>query len=153
MAAWPRGARALLVGVDGQEGGERALATAARLAQQFGLHVVVGHVQPMSSPIGTGGYAQDLRDDLEMTVLTQASAVLDPAGLQWILAIASGAPAAGLHDLAQRYDVDVVVIGTHGAGAGPALRRLVNGSVSSWLVHHGRRPVLVVPETTTAPAT
>ena len=40
-----------------------------------------------------------------------------------------------------------IVVGTRGGGIGPAVQRLVDGSVSRGLVHGGHhRPVLVVPK-------
>lgn len=136
----------LLVGVDGGAGGERALRAAGRLARQRHLRVVVGHVQPLLTGAGgTGECVQQLRDDLELTVVLQATAALDPLGVPWRLALSSGDPAVGLHELADRYGAELVVIGTSGHGLRHALRRAVRGSVSGWLVHHESRPVLVVP--------
>jgi nucleotide-binding universal stress UspA family protein len=136
----------IVCGVDGREGGEQALAAAGRLAQRLQLSVVVAHVQLDGVPLGTPGLAvQELREDLEVEVLMQAAAALDPLGVPWRMALESGDPARGLQRIADRVGADLVVIGTRGAGAGCAVRRLVTGSVSSALVHHEHRPVLVVP--------
>jgi nucleotide-binding universal stress UspA family protein len=147
------GTRVLLVGVDGGEGGERALQAAGPFAQQLGMSVVVGHVQPLLSS-GTGGEGvQQLRDDLEVEVVLQAAKALDPLHVPWRLALTDGEPAHGLRRLAQRCDAALIIIGTRGCGPRPALRRLVRGSVSNHLVHHESRPVLVVPPSFALPAT
>ncbi len=136
----------VVCGVDGRDGGEQALAAAGRLAQRLGLSVVVAHVQLGAVPLVTPGVAvQELREDLEVEVMLQAAAALDPLGVPWRMELDSGDPARGLQRIADRVDADLVVIGTRGAGAGCTVRRLVTGSVSSMLVHHERRPVLVVP--------
>lgn len=135
----------LLVGVDGGRGGERALDAAARLASRLDLDIVVGHVRPGAPRSVTGECAQRYQEDLEIEVMLQASAALDGSGLAWRFEVVDGDPAHGLDELGERFDVALLVIGTSGAGARPALRRLVSGSVSAHLVHHERRPVLVVP--------
>jgi nucleotide-binding universal stress UspA family protein len=147
------GMRVLLVGVDGGEGGERALQAGGSLAQQLGLSVIVGHVQPLLSS-GTGGEGvQQLRDDLEIEVVLQAAKALDPLQVPWRLALTDGEPAHGLRRLADCCDAALIIIGTRGCGPRPALRRLVRGSVSNYLVHHESRPVLVVPQSFVLPAT
>jgi nucleotide-binding universal stress UspA family protein len=52
-----------------------------------------------------------------------------------------GAPGAVLCELADALGADVVVVGSRGRGA---IRRLVLGSVSSYVVHNAPCPVLVV---------
>ncbi|MCU1691468.1 MAG: universal stress protein UspA [Frankiales bacterium] len=135
----------LLVGVDGQDGGDRALEVATGLAQRWGMRLVVGHVHPLSGALVPGECVQGLREDAELDLLLRASAVLDASDVPWELAVTTGDPALGLQELAERVDADLVVIGTHGCGWTSALRRAVHGSVSSRLVHGEHRPVLVVP--------
>lgn len=52
-----------------------------------------------------------------------------------------GDPGAAICDVAEEIDADLVVVGNHGRNA---LARLVLGSTSTYVVHHCRRPVLVV---------
>jgi nucleotide-binding universal stress UspA family protein len=46
--------------------------------------------------------------------------------------------------VAEQIGADVVVVGSHGRGA---LKRMVSGSVSEYVVHHAPCPVLVVRKT------
>jgi nucleotide-binding universal stress UspA family protein len=55
---------------------------------------------------------------------------------------ADGEPGPEICALADELDVDVVVVGSHSRGA---LARLLLGSVSNYVAHHSKRPVLVVP--------
>jgi len=56
---------------------------------------------------------------------------------------AGGSPWHGLARLAEEIGADVLVCGTRGRGA---VSRAAVGSTSTGLLHHARRPVLVVPE-------
>jgi nucleotide-binding universal stress UspA family protein len=135
----------ILVGFDGTDLGVHALEAAARLAARLGLTLVVAHVLPAANPLAEGAYTEELRNDLELQVMTQATRVVDELGVSWRLAIAEGDPACGLLRLAEQHAAALVVVGTRGRGARPAMHRLVSGSVSGHLVHHETRPVLVVP--------
>jgi nucleotide-binding universal stress UspA family protein len=135
----------VLVGSDGSKGAAQALRAAGALAERLGAKVVVGHVQRAVQDPAAGEFVAELREDLELAVLLQAGSILDPLGVPWELALECGDAAYGLSRLADLHSAALVVIGTRGCGAGQALRRIVAGSVSSHLVHHERRPVLVVP--------
>jgi nucleotide-binding universal stress UspA family protein len=68
----------------------------------------------------------------------------ETAGMPAVELIAeSGDPAHRICTAADEHDVDVIVVGAHHKGV---LRRLVDPSVSSEVVHEAHRPVLVVPE-------
>jgi nucleotide-binding universal stress UspA family protein len=59
------------------------------------------------------------------------------------VADAGGSPWHGLRRVAEEIGADVIVCGSRGLGA---LSRAALGSTSTGLLHHARRPVLVVPE-------
>jgi nucleotide-binding universal stress UspA family protein len=56
--------------------------------------------------------------------------------------VETGDPGLLLCTLASELNVDVIVLGSRGRGA---LKRALLGSVSSYVVHHAQRPVLVIP--------
>ena len=55
---------------------------------------------------------------------------------------ARGVASAALLDVAEKEGADMIVVGSHGAGA---LRGIVLGSTPYKLLHQSRVPVLVVP--------
>jgi nucleotide-binding universal stress UspA family protein len=59
--------------------------------------------------------------------------------------VETGEPGPLLCRLASELKVDVLVVGSRGRGA---LKRALLGSVSSYVVHHAKCPVLVVPSET-----
>ena len=63
------------------------------------------------------------------------------AGSPWRLEVRTGDPAVQLERAAEETDADLVVVGARGHSVA---RRLLLGSVSSRLLHHAHRPVLVV---------
>lgn len=138
----------LVAAVDGGPAGERVLKTAGRLASRTGAVVVVAHVQPMFSIGAIDGEALvDLRRDLEYKVLTQATQVLDPLRVPWRLDVEPGQASAAIHEIAERNDAALVIVGSCGSGLWVTLRRLLRHSVSTHLIRHEPRPVLVVPPT------
>lgn len=138
----------IVAAVDGGPSGERVLESAGRLAARTGAYVVVAHVTPMFSVGSVDGEALvDLHRDLEFAVLTQATLVLDPLSVTWRLDVEPGEPAAAIHRIAERNSAALVIVGSCGAGLWVKLRRLVRHSVSTHLIRHEHRPVLVVPPT------
>lgn len=59
------------------------------------------------------------------------------------ISIRSGNPGEEIVDAAKADSVDVVVMGTRGLGT---IRRTVLGSVSDYVIHHIKIPVLIVPK-------
>jgi nucleotide-binding universal stress UspA family protein len=80
---------------------------------------------------------QDQRAEVETT--------LTGAIPGWSYHAARGDPVELLNTVAEEYDALMIVVGTRGQGAGAALARLLNQSVSRAVIGRQRRPVLVVP--------
>jgi nucleotide-binding universal stress UspA family protein len=72
--------------------------------------------------------------------LERQKALLEEQGLKVIVEAPVGLPAHTLADLAERHDVSLVLIGSHGKGM---LRAAALGSVSARLLHLTPRPVLL----------
>jgi nucleotide-binding universal stress UspA family protein len=63
----------------------------------------------------------------------------------WSYHAARGDPVHLLDAVAEEYDALMIIVGTRGEGAGAALSRLLNRSVSRAVIGRQQRPVLVVP--------
>jgi nucleotide-binding universal stress UspA family protein len=74
-------------------------------------------------------------------VSEQTAGVLDPLSVHWRLERCTGDPVAGLEAAAAGLEAELIVIGGRGC---TAAHRLLVESLSSRLVHHADRPVVVV---------
>jgi len=139
-------ANRLLVGVDGSDGGRRAVEWAARHALVLEAEVVAAHVIT---------YSKELVRDLPPTGLTNwrrelAAAmrddwtkILSASGVSYRCVVKEDDTVErGLLALADAEDVELIVLGAHGHGdlAGRLL-----GAVTYKVSHAARRPVVIVP--------
>ena len=144
----------VVVGVDGSAASERALAWAVEEAALRGSTLAVVHsyevpvVHPMwGMPLPDEPLRDRLRQAAEKLAADMLSKVLAsrPAAAGHVrttsLAV-EGPPAGALIEDAVGRSADLLVVGSHGAGA---LSRLMLGSVSNKVLHHAPCPVVVIP--------
>lgn len=131
----------LLVGYDGSDGGRDALALARALAEATEAKVLVVTVLPYGPlPIPY--------EILEEGELERAQPLLDEArerlpGIEVeTRAFGGGSPAAVINDLAEREEVDTIVVGS--PHRGPIGRTLI-GSVADGLLHGAPCEVVAAP--------
>lgn len=136
----------IIVGVDGSEHSQRALAWALREAQLRDVPLTVITVSPaIVSYWGAVSYPEgkldneQARQEVEADV---AKAVSSLSGTvpQVTVQVTAGSPATALIEAAQ--DDDLLVVGSRGSGG---FARLMLGSVSSQVAHHAPCPVVVIP--------
>jgi nucleotide-binding universal stress UspA family protein len=139
--------RSILVACDGSEPSNRALALAEDLASQYRARILLVTVlQP--PPIPAGAFAPvfpfPTKEDLERERrdLEQRAGELRARGRSVEVEVEVGVPAEKLLELANRYEVSVILAGRSGKGA---VARLVLGSVTTALLHTTTRPIIVVP--------
>lgn len=152
----------IVVGYDGTVAAERALARAAELARAFESTIVVADVvapEPLRTTPGAFGFMPydiptvELGTRTSETLWQQHRARIDAlfarAGVRHEFAGAIGQPVAEIVEIAQRYDADLIVVGTREPGF---LARLLEGSVSQGVARRAHCDVLVVhpPEDTRA---
>jgi nucleotide-binding universal stress UspA family protein len=139
--------RSILVAWDGSDPSRRALALAEDLAGQYGARLLLVTVlEPTPIPAGALVPVSPFPTpyDVEQTQqeLQQLAKELNARGRSIETEVQVGRPAEKIEELADRYEVSIIVAGRSGKGA---LARLVLGSVTTALLHTATRPIAVVP--------
>lgn len=129
----------VLVGYDGTDSSDDALALAQLLAQPAAGRLIAACVywrMPMAR--GGRGGRDVIRQDAELAATT----LVERYGNQIeVRAIADGSPAYALHELAEADGVDLIVVGSTGRGT---IGRTL-GTTADRLLHGARCPVAVAP--------
>lgn len=147
----------VLIALDDSPASLRAARTAARLFGPAGSEFLVINVAAVPVPWIDSGFgfgvvapmafdpkwfAHDVArsEDEEAALLrrAQSAGVPHPEPL-----VAAGDAATQINRAAEEHDVDAIVVGSHGKSA---LRQLFDPSVSTGVLRHTTRPVLVVAE-------
>jgi nucleotide-binding universal stress UspA family protein len=139
----------IVVGTDGSETANEAVAVAMHLARQDGAVVHLVHVikaSPSGTPVTQVGSSVAVRGDVAMTreVRDAADAILEKAGaggkdLNIKAHVATGSPADALIEMADRLGADLIVVGSKGMRGA---RRLI-GSVPNSIAHGANCNVLI----------
>lgn len=144
----------ILCPIDFSRCSEAGLAHASKLAKANDSLLYIQHVSEVSPVYSEGlgafaDYDEEVRLDSE-----RLKAIFPPdPGVQFEHHHRVGSPAAEIVRFAKRYDVDLVVMGTHGRSG---LSRLLMGSVAEAVIRNSPVPVLTlhdspIPITTVQP--
>lgn len=138
----------VLVAMDESASSLRAAREAARLFPDYNTEFLVLNVARVMvpwlpvAPYGVTGMERgwdgtvEEPDEQEVAALARAAGIRDPHVLA-----ESGDPVDRICEVAEQYDVDLIVVGGHDKGF---LARLLDPSVSAAVVRATYRPVLVV---------
>jgi nucleotide-binding universal stress UspA family protein len=144
--------RPILLATDGSPTATAAAAKAIELARALDVGLVVATVWQVSYEpvgIGFGPVVPDLDQvghERALAVVEEAAQPARAAGIDTDVVVRRGVPAQEICAIADAEDVQLIVLGSHGWGA---MRRAVFGSVSTSVLHHAQRPVLIVPQAAT----
>ncbi|ORV28027.1 universal stress protein [Mycolicibacterium senegalense] len=134
----------ILIGLDGSPESQEALTTASKL---FGLtceRIVLAEVVSFDATEESGRAEVDAAS----ARLAAAADVLKSRSIPVSFEVLAGPPAKTLRSLADRQDIDLIIIGRRGRG----LTNRLMGSVSADLVQHSPVPVLLTPQPTKSAA-
>jgi nucleotide-binding universal stress UspA family protein len=134
----------ILVGVDGSENGQRALSWAMLMARRFEAELLAVHAIGLLAHLGEGPPVPSHAhlDELRRAFEDDWCAPLRDSAIEHRLLCVEGSPVQVLLSLAEREQVNMIVVGSRGAGG---FEELLLGSTSHQVAEHSRCSVLVVP--------
>jgi nucleotide-binding universal stress UspA family protein len=139
----------LLVGLDLSDSTEAIMKKAKALAQELSAEVWLMHVvEPDPDFVGFDAGPQSVRDAVskrfreEHAQLHALADALREDSLTATALLVQGATVETVLKEAEKLEVDMIILGSHGRGA---VYHLLVGSVSEGILHKARCPVLVVP--------
>jgi nucleotide-binding universal stress UspA family protein len=143
-----RGIHRVLIPLDGTEAAAAAIPQALALGSAFGArHTLMRVVSPLSWEVSPHSYdpfpahASPLSRDAVAAELNTLADTVRAEGHQVETRVEMGAsPARVILEFAAKHDVDLIVLGTTGAGP---LRRMLLGSVSDKVIRGADAPVLI----------
>ncbi|MDA0875243.1 MAG: universal stress protein [Bacteroidetes bacterium] len=149
--AWPLPrVERILVPVDFGDSTRDVVGSATRMAEHYDAAVTLLHVVDLEFypyyGFGSDPYPMVERDlmDASERKLTDLAAEMQAAGIVTTWLTEKGHPAATIREVADRRDVDLIVIGSHGRSG---LDRALMGSVSEKVLRTVHCPVLVMHTT------
>jgi len=145
----------ILVATDGSDLAMRGVESAIELATKIGSELFIitvtslmpsyGIVMGAEWAAGSGSAFDDFRQSMEEEAQKILAQALDKAKLANIAAqgihVENQLAAAGIIDAAKEYDVDLIIITSHGRRG---VRRLILGSQAAEVLAMSERPVLVI---------
>ena len=132
------------MGVDGSDASAKAVTMAGRLAADLDAKLTAVYVRQLPTtvpPFGAGAYLDSYWEELERQAGERTAAAINGLGAPRRFEVRTGDPATQLQHSADEHGADLIVVGARGHSVA---HRLLLGSVSTRLVHHARRPVLIV---------
>jgi nucleotide-binding universal stress UspA family protein len=123
----------VLIPVDGSAHSEQAIAIASQLFNKGEMRAHLVNV------IETPRFANGAQSEDYVRWLAEK---VKESGVQATFEVLKGAPADQINDAAERHDVDLVAMSTHGR---TGLDRFVIGSVAERVLHETERPLLLIP--------
>lgn len=142
--------RKIMVATDGSELVKKAVDTAIEMsrfsqAKLYALYVIsFGDFYSTMPPSIDAEWIEAMQEHFRIEA-EEAVAYVENAGraanIEVEPVILEGKPAIEIVDFAEKNDIDLIVMGTHGK---TGIQRLLIGSVAENVVRHSKKPVLVV---------
>lgn len=131
--------RRILCPTDFSPTAEMAMRYAERLAMQTGADLYLVHAfgRPVELTVAAQTHPYDLQHEEKLNRLLVDS----PLANRIVRLLHAGGPGEVICWLAQEHQSDIIIMGTHGAGA---IHHLIFGSVAEHVLQHARCPVLTI---------
>ena len=137
--------RRILVPVDGSKNSIRGLKKAIRIAKEGNTKIVVLHVVKLPPAFVLRNLKTRIKADYQKDgkrILSEAEKVLQKEGIKAdIKMINGGDPGYDIVKFSQKHKFDMIVIGARGLNP---IKEVFLGSVSNYVLHKSKTPVLVV---------
>lgn len=133
----------IIVGVDGTQRSQRAVAAATDMAQKYTATVILVYsYEPVPRYLGTELYEEAVAQAVAHgeDVLHEAATMVDE-DVSVETELLEGPPANAILRVVQSRDADLIVIGSRGLGE---IAAMALGSVGHKLIQHSQVPVLIV---------
>jgi nucleotide-binding universal stress UspA family protein len=134
----------VVVGFDGSESSERALAYASGMARRLGGGLVIVHVANRIPATVWAGCEPpvfiDVPDSRSEALGLELACADHLSDVPWILVERGGDICHEIEDVAREFTADAIVV-----GGSTGLASRIFGSVACRLVKHAKRPVVVIP--------
>ncbi len=144
----------ILTAIDFSDQAQGVVKAAAEFARGDGAHLWLVHVAaPDPDFVGYDTGPSHVRDDRakrlhrEHKTLQESAQWLRDAGIEVTPLLVQGHTAETLNKLADKHEVDVIVVGSHGHST---LQKWIVGSVTEELLKTANRPVVVIPKITSS---
>ena len=137
----------ILVPVDFSECAKKALAYAVPFAKQFGAEIILAHVVqpcipvPEITAVDTTATLAQMREAGKTELEKLRLGITDDVRINTVIRV--GHPAHQIVETAGEFDVDLILLSTHGR---TGLGRMFFGSVAEHVTRYARCPVLTVRE-------
>jgi nucleotide-binding universal stress UspA family protein len=135
----------ILVATDFSEVSDRALEYALGIARRYDSRVFLTHVVNLDAYRTVAAEVGEVTiEKLRQSAEREFGYILESGRLRGIrheVIVEEGTVWPAIETLTQKHNIDLVVVGTHGAGV---LKKLVIGSVAEEIFRHARLPVLTV---------
>ena len=138
----------MLVGVDGSESSQRAVAWCAEHATALDANVIAVHALEvpvyawLPDAYAPPVYADTDRENIREVLREKWCSQLSAANVPFDANVIQGYPADVIIEAARREQADIVVVGRRGLGS---FTKTLLGSTSHHLSHHLDRPLVIVP--------
>lgn len=138
----------ILFPTDGSEQSKKALESLVELAKKFNSKIFVLNTYEVPVPITNYELSSDLYLSVEgvlsrnsKDILEEVKVVLEKNGINAQYISLTGDSGSIIMERAEKLEVSMILMGSRGLGA---IKSVLMGSVSNYILHHSKWPVMII---------